>query len=69
MNLNNSDKCYLTFPTDKKTAHTITMLAHMQEMNQGELLDQICRQYIAESFIEMLNRIPEDQREKILQDK
>lgn len=43
-----NDKVYLTFPTDSKTAHTLTAIAHMAGTTQPKLLDEICRNFIAD---------------------
>ena len=58
MNLDHQEKCHLTFPTDKGTAHLLTQIAHLQGMTQPQLLHQICQAYVKEKAIDLLTKIP-----------
>lgn len=43
----NNESCYLTFKTDIMTAHLLTALAHQEGKTQPELINDICKIYIA----------------------
>ena len=58
MNLEFTEKCHITFPSDKGTAHLITELAHIQGITQPQLLQQICQNYIASKMAEIMTKIP-----------
>lgn len=50
----NKDLVYLTFPTDKKTAKTITEIAHIEGKTQPQLLNEICQAYIQEKLLDIV---------------
>lgn len=48
---------YLTFPTNRRTAHLLTEFAHIQGITQPKLIDRICREYIEDVMIEAMEKI------------
>lgn len=66
MNLSLDQVCYLTFKSNKTTAHTLTELAHIQGITQEELLQKICEEYIDNKMIEMMAKIPPEMLSNIL---
>ena len=66
MNLEYQEKCQITFPSDKGTAHTLTLLAHMQGITQPQLLQKICEIYIAEKLAETITKVTPETLNKIL---
>lgn len=50
---------YVTFPTKRGTAKTLTEIAKVLNTTQPKLLDEICNRYIAEKSIDMLNKLVE----------
>ena len=69
MNLSIDQVCHLTFKSNITTAHTLTELAHIQGLTQGELLQRICEEYIENKMIEVISKIPAEQLENIINQK
>ena len=44
----NSEKVYLTFPTDKRTAELLKLIAKGTGKSQPELINEICKDFINE---------------------
>ena len=66
MKLEYTEKCHITFPSDKGTAHILTELAHIQGITQQQLLQQICQAYIEEKMGDIITKIPSNILEEIL---
>lgn len=69
MNIEFTEKCHITFPSDKGTAHVLTELAHIQGMTQPQLLQQICQIYIEEKMVDIITKIPQEMLDEILKQK
>lgn len=48
------DIVYLTFPTNKETAHALTDLAHIKGTTQPKLLNEICQEYLSKEMIKVI---------------
>lgn len=66
MNLELTEKCYITFPSDKGTAQLLTQLAHLQGTTQPKLLQQICQDYIANTVAKIMAKMPKEQLNELL---
>lgn len=66
MNIEYQEKCHITFPSNKGTAHALTELARLQGTTQPQLLQQICEAYIDEKIIDIMTKIPPETLNKIL---
>ena len=60
MNLEYEEKCYVTFETNKGTAHLLTELAHIEGITQGKLIDRICTLYLMEKVKEIQDKIEKE---------
>ena len=55
-NYKNNYEVHLTFKTDKETAWLLTNIAHAFNKTQGQLLDEICRNFV-KSVLEDVKQI------------
>ena len=64
----NEDKVHLTFETDKKTAHLLTELAHLYGKTQPELIEEICKDHIADAMSYIISQIPTEEKASLLRE-